>query len=256
MMTEATLRLSQVSYQSIVHDISFAWSRGQIVGVVGPNGAGKSTLLRLMAGIWKPTAGDVLVNNTSISKLSDRLRAREIAYLPQQLPENIDFTVEEYVEMGRYPYRTASGGLTRECRQAVRNAMEALNLMKYRHVPMKRLSGGEKQRAGIARCIAQGSPIIILDEPISNLDMYFQIDIMTRLQSLAKLGYLLIIAIHHLELAARYCTDLVLLDNGKVWAVGSPNEVLTEATLKEVFQVQAKTYNDPYVGYLRLTHIT
>jgi ABC-type cobalamin/Fe3+-siderophores transport system ATPase subunit len=250
----ALLQLENVSYRGILHDVNLAWSRGQFIGLIGPNGAGKSTLLRILAGIWRPTTGSVYLNGKVLSDMSARQRAKEIAYLPQQMPENVTFTVEQYVEMGRYAYRTPWGNLGRESKEAVASALKTLNLLDYRGVHLERLSGGERQRAGIARCIAQGSPIILLDEPISSLDLYYQVDILRRLQRLAHEGYLIVTAIHNLELAARYCTGLVLLNHGRVYAHSSPNDVLTERALLDVFQVPAKTYSDPYDGFLRVSY--
>lgn len=249
-----SITLSDLCYRNIVNEVSVGWSQGQVVGVVGPNGAGKSTLLRLLTGIWQPTSGTIHVNGKALCHLSARSRAREIAYLPQHVPENIAFTVEQYVEMGRFAYRTSRGQLTNDSRRAVLFALESLNLLEQRHTPMHFLSGGEQQRAGIARCIAQGSSILVLDEPISSLDLFYQVDILKRLQDLAAEGYLVVLAIHNLELAARYCSDLLLLWEGAVRAQGSPEDVLTEKSLQEVFQVEVKTFVDPYVGHLRLTH--
>jgi ABC-type cobalamin/Fe3+-siderophores transport system ATPase subunit len=250
----ALLELQNVSYHGILHDVNLAWSHGQFVGLIGPNGAGKSTLLRILAGIWRPTTGSVYLNGKALSDMSARRRAKEIAYLPQHMPEDVAFTVEQYVEMGRYAYRTPWGHLEPESKEAVTNALNTLNLLDYRNAHLERLSGGERQRAGIARCIAQGSPIILLDEPISSLDLYYQVDILRRLQRLAHQGYLIVTAIHNLELAARYCTRLVLLHHGRIYAHSSPNDVLTERALLDVFQVSAKTYADPYDGFLRVSY--
>jgi len=250
------LRLENVSYRDILHDVTLKWSRGQLIGLIGPNGTGKSTLLRILAGLWQPTKGRVYLHGKLLNDMPARQRAKEMAYLPQQMPENVRFTVEQYVEMGLYAYRTAWGNLGRDSRDAVTHALNTLNLLPYQHVYLERLSGGERQRAGMARCIAQGSPIILLDEPISNLDVYYQVDILSRLQLLADQGYLIVAAIHNLELAARYCNGLVLLNDGRVYAHSSPTEVLTERALLDVFQVLAKTYPDPYSGFLRVSHLS
>lgn len=250
------LRLEQVSFRGILRDVTLGWVCGQLIGLIGPNGAGKSTLLRIAAGIAHPTSGGVYLKGKLLRDIPPRQRAKEMAYLPQQIPENVMFTVEQYVEMGRYPYRTPWGSLDRESREAVRQALNTLNLSRYRDVRLERLSGGERQRAGIARCIAQGSRIILLDEPISNLDLYYQVDILKRLQLLARQGYLIVVSIHNLELAARYCDTLVLLHNGQVYAHGSPPEVLTEQALLDVFRVPVKIYTDPHAGFLRVSHLS
>lgn len=250
------LRVERVSFSHILKDIDLTCKRGELVGLIGPNGAGKSTLLRILAGIWPPSRGQVYLGGRYLQRLSARERAKRIAYLPQQMPENVMFTVEQYVEMGRYAYRSPWAGLGKESRQAVEYALETLNLRPYRDEFMEHLSGGERQRVGIARCIAQGSPVILLDEPVSNLDVFYQLDIFTRLQHLTEAGYLVIAAIHHLELAARFCTKLVLIHQGSVYAQGEPGAVLTESALRDVFHVTAKTFSDPHGGFLRLSHLS
>ena len=248
------LSLDNVSYRKVLSGLNLQWQYGQLIGLIGPNGVGKSTLLRMLAGVWRPTQGHVCLEGKPLHALTARQRAKHVAYLPQQMPETAVFTVRQYVEMGRYAYRTAWKGLGPDSREAVEKAIDALDLSSYSDVYLDHLSGGERQRAGMARCIAQGSRIILLDEPISNLDLYYQVDILHRLEELAKAGYLIVAAIHNLELAARYCTALVLLNKGRVYAHSSPEQVLTEQALRDVFQVSAKTYTDPYSGFLRLSH--
>ncbi|WP_258111639.1 ABC transporter ATP-binding protein [Alicyclobacillus sp. SP_1] len=250
----AALLMEDISYGGVLENIRSEWMRGQMVGLVGPNGTGKSTLLRLLAGVNRPTLGRIYILGQLNSKISPKDRAKQVAYLPQQMPENASFTVEQYVEMGRFPYRTLFGGLDKEGREAVHRAMAVLNLLPFRNARLDQISGGERQRAGVARCLAQGSPIILLDEPIANLDVHYQLDILLYLQGLAQEGHLIVIAIHHLELAARYCDRLLLLQSGRVYAEGPPQEVLSECALEEVFQVKAKTYADPFGGHLRVSY--
>lgn len=250
----AALLMEDISFGRILERIHCEWAGGQVVGLVGPNGAGKSTLLRLLAGVNRPTRGRIYIRGQSISKISPKNRAKHVAYLPQQMPDNASFTVEQYVEMGRFPYRTLFGGLNRESREAVNRAMTGLNLLSFRTARLDQISGGERQRAGVARCLAQGSPIILLDEPIASLDVHYQLDILSHLQRLARDGRLIVMAIHHLELAARYCDRLLLLQSGQVYAEGLPQDVLSERALEEVFRVKAKTYADPFGGHLRVSY--
>jgi ABC-type cobalamin/Fe3+-siderophores transport system ATPase subunit len=246
--------LHGVSYVPILHDISANWRGGQIVGIVGPNGAGKSTLLRLMAGIWTPTDGLITIDGQPLTKLPAKARARRIAYLPQQIPAECPFTVAEFVEMGRYAHRTAWGGIGPHGWQVVREAVEQMGLTEYQDVPLTRLSGGERQRAGVARCLAQESPVMLLDEPISNLDVYYQIDMLERLREFTARGHLIIVSIHHLEFAARYCSEVLLLHRGRVYAQGDPEQVLTAEAVREVFGVFADVYRDPYQRHLRFSY--
>lgn len=247
------LELVSVSCADRVHSVSETWHGGQVIGLVGPNGAGKSTLLRLAAGVWRPTSGQVRLDGRRIDGWPAKERARELAYLPQQGPDDTPYTVREYVEMGRYAHERGLKGLDATGRERVDAAIRRLDLHGLVNAPLADISGGERQRAGLARCLAQGSPVLLLDEPTSNLDLYYQLDILQHLQGLAQEGYLIVLAIHHLELAAQYCHRMVLLNAGQLVAAGSPREVLTEATLEAVFRVSVKTYTDPFGHALRLS---
>jgi ABC-type cobalamin/Fe3+-siderophores transport system ATPase subunit len=248
------LDVSQLFFQTILHNINTSFSTGQMIGIVGPNGAGKSTFIRLVAGIWKPTTGSVTLNGISVSTLSAKERARQMAYLPQQISEDCPFTVHEFVEMGRYAHHSIWHSLTNSGQKAVQQAILQMGLEKYADVPIGELSGGERQRVGIARCLAQESRILLLDEPISNLDIFYQIDILERLQELANSGYLIILSIHHLEFAARYCAQLLLLKDGTLYAQGKPDAVLTEAAMEDVFSVKANAYRDPFGHFVRFSY--
>jgi len=166
------------------------------------------------------------------------------------------FTVKLFWGMGRVADRSLWGGLDESSKATVEHAMSTLHLLSLRSSRLDQVSGGERQRAGVARCLAQGSPIILLDEPIANLDVHYQLDILGHLQRLAQQGHLVVMAIHHLELAARYCDRLLLLRSGTVYAEGLPKDVLCEASLYEVFQVKAKTYVDPFEGYMRVSYLS
>lgn len=224
-----------------------------MVGIVGPNGAGKSTLLRLMAGIWKPTSGTVTLGARSLARLSARRRAALLSFMPQQIPEDILFTVREFVEMGMYPYRDIWGQIPALSRRRVEDIIADFRLAHYRDTPLLRLSGGERQRAAVARCVAQGSPVILLDEPIASLDLEHQLSILRELSRLAQAGHLVVLSIHHLELAAQFCDEMILLSQGALYARGDPRSVLTERSVGDVFHVPAKVFEDPYSHVLRLS---
>ncbi len=238
----------------VLRDATLVVQSRDRVALVGSNGAGKSTLLRLAAGIWKPSSGAVMINQHYLTTLSMKERARNIAYLPQQISEDCPYTVRDFVEMGRYAYRSGFLGLSPKGRFSVQDAIVQMGLQKHADTPLFRLSGGERQRAGIARCLAQESRILLLDEPISNLDIYYQIDILERLKQFANDGFLVILSIHHLEFAARYCTNLLLLNQGAVHAVGKVDDVLSEQAVEQVFAVHAKRYFDPHGEYLRFSY--
>jgi ABC-type cobalamin/Fe3+-siderophores transport system ATPase subunit len=247
------LQLKDVAFRDILQAVDVAWNEGAFVGLIGPNGAGKSTLLKVLTNVWAPTAGTVYLDGQSIASLSNRDRARNIAYLPQQVPEDVPFTVRQFVEMGRYAYRRGLAGLTPDCRRAVQHALERLSLLDFADSLMSELSGGERQRVAIARCLAQEAPILVLDEPISNLDLYYQVEILKLLKELAGEGYLIVLAIHHLEFAAQFCSELMLLHHGCLVKTGSPRQVLTEQSLTSVFGMAARVYEDPYSESLRVS---
>ncbi len=249
----AHVELTNVGYHGILQEVDAAWERGKLIGIIGPNGAGKSTLLRILAKIWIPTTGAVSVGGQPLISLSNRDRAKQLTYLPQQLPEDIPFTVRQFIEMGRYAYRRGLAGLTPACKRAVADALERLSLTEYADVPMSQLSGGERQRVAIARCFAQQAAVWVLDEPISNLDLFYQVEILKLLRELADEGYLMILAIHHLEFAAQFCNELMLLKHGRVVNTGTPRQVLTEEALVDVFGMAVRVYADPYSDSLRFS---
>lgn len=252
-MRLALLQLEQVHYAPILKDVSAAWDTGQVIGIIGPNGAGKSTLLRIIAGVWRATSGQIHVDGRSLYSMAIRDRARFMSFMPQQVPEDIGFTVTEFIEMGLYAHRKFLGSVEQATYQRVGEAIERLSLAKFAQIPMFELSGGERQRVAIARCLVQGSPIILLDEPIANLDLHYQLDILTGLRRLADDGHLVVLSIHNLELAAKYCSAVLLLKDGQPFSAGSPEEVISESALQVVFGMSAHLFADPYTGSLRLS---
>jgi ABC-type cobalamin/Fe3+-siderophores transport system ATPase subunit len=247
--------MHQLRVEGILHGITETFRYGELVGILGPNGAGKSTLLRVLAGVRRPDAGSVRINGTNVYALAHKHRARHIAYLPQQIPDDVEYTVEEFVSMGRYAHHRlfAVTPVSNREKERIKQALERFDLIPFQNTPMNKLSGGERQRAAIARCYVQEANIWLLDEPIANLDLYYQIQLLNFLQDLIKEGYLVIAVLHHLELAAHYCTRLVLLDHGNVYRTGEPQEVLTAETLKAVFRIDAKPFLDPFQNALRFS---
>ncbi|WP_067849430.1 ABC transporter ATP-binding protein [Alicyclobacillus mali (ex Roth et al. 2021)] len=246
------IEIHHLHYHPILKDICAEFAPGEMVGLVGPNGAGKTTLLRAMAGVLRPTGGTVQVMGEPIHAREPRWRACRVAYLPQFVADDIPFTVREFVEMGRYSH-APSGVLGRADAAAVDDALAVMGLMGYQDTPLANLSGGERQRAAIARCLAQEAPILLLDEPIASLDIHYQLDILARLRALAGEGRLIIIALHHLELALAHCQRTVCLHRGRLVADGLPDEVFTPELLRAVFRVDARPFRDPHTGALRLS---
>jgi ABC-type cobalamin/Fe3+-siderophores transport system ATPase subunit len=249
------LAIEAMQYYRVLHEVSASFDNGELVGIIGPNGAGKSTFVKLIAGLLKPDKGRVLLDNIDIHTISAKERAKSIAYLPQQISDQITFTVEEFVSMGRYAYKKLWSMKQDKADERIRvnQAISRFELTYLKHTTMDQISGGERQRAAIARCFAQGARILLLDEPISNLDLFYQIQILKLLQELAKEGYMIIIVLHNLELAARFCTRLFVLRQGRIYRSGQPAAVLTPDVIQDVFRVDAKPFVDPYQTFLRFS---
>ncbi len=241
------LEIEHLSYYHVLKEIHLQLQSSQMVAVIGPNGAGKSTLLKLLAGLWRPTSGKVLWRGQEVHHMGSKERARQIAFVPQQWEDSIPFTVAEFVRMGGYATRQGSAGF------GLNELLKQLGLVDYAGTPLRNLSGGERQRAIIARSFYQGSEVILLDEPIANLDLFYQLEILSTLQKMAQQGTLVIIAIHHLELALQFCSTCILLHDHRVEGFGNTSEVLNEQTLEKVFHLPMKRYEDPFNHSWRLS---
>lgn len=221
---------------AILADISFAAAQGEFIGVVGPNGAGKSTLLRALAGLEPLAEGASYVDGAPAEAIKPRERARRIAYLPQLREIAWDMTAEAVIALGRFAYG-APHRLSTEDRAAVERAISATNAGAFRKRIVTSLSGGEQARIHLARAFAGETPILIADEPVSALDPRGQLGIMAALRKRADDGGLVIIALHELELAARFCTRILVISEGRLIADGAPDEALSPATIAAVFGV-------------------
>lgn len=239
------LKTVDVSYRikgrDIVSGVSVHIPRGKFVGIVGPNGAGKTTLMRMMAGVARPSGGQVLVEGRSMSELSDRERARIIAYMSQNPAIGFGFTVEDIVVMGRYAHRRPWAPLSPADREAVERALVATGVAHLRDRLVTDLSGGERQRVFLARTLAQQPRLLLLDEPTSDLDVRFQLEVLTLIRRLQKERRLTVVmSIHDLTWAARFCDAILVLKDGRVAAFGNTAAVLTEALIEQVFGVAVR----------------
>ena len=250
------------------HDVSYAVDaaqlldridlraeRGQFVGLIGPNGAGKSTLLKAISRILRYQAGAVWLEGADLASLSAKEVATTLALVPQIAPYTQGFTAFELVVMGRYPHLgrfqvegTADSRIARE-------AMELTETDEFSTRTLETLSGGERQRVFLARAVAQQPRILLLDEPTSNLDILHQLKILTLVKELVDEHLTAVAAIHDLNLAARFCDRLVLLNHGRVVTEGTPAEVLTPATIESTFGVTSAVHPDPATGTLMISLI-
>lgn len=224
----------------ILHDATVMLRPGTLTGILGPNGSGKTTLLRALAGLWPVDQGQVTLGDQPLAQLTRQHLAQRLTFLPQDTRSDFAFTVEEAVAMGRYPHRGRFAAADDGDRRAVTAAIGLCDLEELRQRTVDRLSGGERQRVAIARCLAAEPEVLLLDEPTAHLDLEHALGIFGLCRQLADRGRTVVVASHDLATMARYATDVVLLRNGRVVAVGSPSDVLTPAACQDVFSVDAE----------------
>ncbi|MFQ5657868.1 MAG: ABC transporter ATP-binding protein [Candidatus Methylomirabilales bacterium] len=222
---------------------------GRITAVVGPNGSGKSTILRALARLLRPRTGDIYLDGRAIHRLPTREVARHLAILPQGPVAPEVLTVEALIWHGRYPHQGFLGVAEQNDREAVAHAIAVTEMAEFTDRFIGTLSAGERQRAWIAMTLAQETPILLLDEPTTFLDVRHQIEVMELLKSLnAEHGITIVMVLHDLNQAARYSHCLVAVRDGRVRRVGTPAEILTPELLREVFGVEGSVIFDPDTG--------
>ncbi|NBC95103.1 MAG: ATP-binding cassette domain-containing protein [Deinococcus-Thermus bacterium] len=222
---------------TIVEGVAFDARAGELVGLIGPNGAGKSTVVRAVARLLTPARGGVAIDGTDVRRLRRRDLARRLAYLPQGHTVNWPVVVEHLVGLGRLPHaRPLIGSGPRDC-AAVRAAMDQTQTLHLGARVALTLSGGERARVMLARALAVEAAILLADEPVAQLDPYHQLRVMELMREIARGGDLVLCVLHDLPLAARFCDRLVLMDAGRVVAVGEPGEVLAQENLGAAYGV-------------------
>jgi iron complex transport system ATP-binding protein len=228
------------SYHSkeVLRDFSLDVADGQIVSIVGPNGSGKSTLIKCIDRLLVPSSGKILVDRQDMMTMGRMELARMIAYVPQNSLRVFPNSVFDVVLMGRRPHLGWTGGKRDE--QVVWEMLQLLGIENLALSVFSELSGGQQQKVLIARALAQETGVILLDEPTSNLDIWHQIDVMEILRNLVrKRDLTAIIAIHDLNMAARYSDSIVMMKKGKVVAAGKPDAVMTVENLESVYGIRA-----------------
>lgn len=220
----------------VLKGLSFDIRAGEFVGLIGPNGAGKSTLLRAVLGLVGSEGRVAIAGRETAMPAQER--ARHIAYLPQDRDIAWPVSVELLVSLGRAPYRPAFAGLSAVDAEVIDRVMRRMEVDAFRNRPATELSGGEKARVLIARALAQDAPLLLADEPTAGLDPSHQIGLMRIFAELAAEGHGVVASMHELGLAARWCSRLVLIDDGVIVADGTPREVLTMERLRTVYGVE------------------
>lgn len=234
--------------RSIFDGLTVTIPKGQFVGLLGPNGTGKSTLLRAIAGLLQTERGDVFLSGERLQKLSKKEVAKLICYMPQTTQLETNFTVQQVVEMGRYPHKSRFSSLTREDIEKVEEAIELTGIDRLRERFVPSLSGGERQLVFLAKVIAQDTPIILLDEPTSDLDVYHQELVTNIVHRLVAQGKTVVAAIHDINYSARICDQCLFLKDGKVMAFGEIDQVLTKEKIEETFHVDSHIYVEQVTG--------
>jgi len=218
--------------RAILHGVSLTLQAGTVTALVGPNGAGKSTLLGVASGDLPPDSGQVLLQGSALAGYRAQALARERAVMPQEHAVRFAFSVEEVVAMGRLPHPPQAD----EDALQVERALDAAEMQALRLREVQRLSGGESARTTFARVLAQATPLLFLDEPTAALDLRHQERTLRTVRGLADAGACVVVVLHDLNLAAGHADRIVLLQQGRIAADGSPAEVLTEDTLRRVYQ--------------------
>ncbi|MGI5935287.1 MAG: ABC transporter ATP-binding protein [Oscillospiraceae bacterium] len=235
-----------------IDDISLEVERGEFVGLIGPNGSGKSTLLKALYRAIQPDGGAATLDGQDLLSMSSKKVARHVSVLGQENCIPFGFTVEEIVAMGRTPYKKLFEGDSPDDRWMVNNALEHLGMEKMAGRNFLHLSGGEKQRVLLARVIAQDTDFIILDEPTNHLDVGYQIQIFDLVK---RLDATVLAAMHDLNMAASYCDRIYAIKDGKIYASGTPEEVLTPENIFELYGVHAVVTRQEFTGLLNVSFL-
>ncbi|WJH36577.1 ABC transporter ATP-binding protein [Paenibacillus sp. CC-CFT747] len=234
---------------AIFQELNVTIPQGEITVFIGGNGCGKSTLLRSLARLLKPQSGQIVLNGSDIATLSTKEVARRLSILPQGPTAPEGLTVLQLVKQGRYPYQSWLQQWSDADESAVRRALTLTGMDVLAERAVDSLSGGQRQRAWIAMTLAQETPVILLDEPTTYLDLAHQIEVLDLLQELnEKENRTIVMVLHDINLACRYAHHLVAIKNGCIWAEGDPSLVVDDELIRQVFELDCQVIPDPLFG--------
>jgi iron complex transport system ATP-binding protein len=238
----------------VLQDVSFQIGKGEFIGVIGPNGSGKTTLLKVLYRLLSPQRGEVLFERVPLRKMSHKDIAKRIAVVAQETYPVFPFRVIEIVLMGRSPYLGHLMFEREKDLEIAKKAMEWTEILPISERPIDELSGGERKRVFIARALAQEPEVILLDEPTANLDIHHQIEFLDLILALNReKGLTILMASHDLNLASEFCDRLILLQNGGIFKMGSPQEVITREHIEKVYGCGVWVDQNPVSGMPRIT---
>ena len=240
-----------ISKKKIVDCADICVHEGEFVGLIGPNGSGKSTLLKAVYRTLKPDSGEILLGGTSTEDLSLKENAKRLAVVAQHNHFSFDFLVEDVVVMGRTPHKAVMEMDNPEDAKIVDEALELVNMSHTKGRKFASLSGGEQQRIILARALAQQTPCLVLDEPTNHLDIKYQLEVLDIVKSI---GCTALCALHDLNLAAQFCDRVYILKDGKIRYEGTPEEVLTEDIISEIYDVKCTVSRNPESGLLNIVY--
>ncbi len=249
------LRIEKLSVchgaRRVLRDVSLEVHSGEVLALIGPNGAGKSTLVRAVSGVTPVDSGSIYSDDSShaydLLSLAPMQRARCLAVVPQAVSMPPAFTAWETVLMGRTPYLNFLGQVSAKDEEIARMALQKVDALELSGRRVGELSGGEQQRVLLARALAQSTPILLLDEPTSNLDLHYQVSFMETVSTLAHQdGLAVLVALHDLNLAARYADRVALLVEGSIQASGTPVQVLTPELISAAYHLEVQVIPHPF----------
>lgn len=230
----------------VLSDVNMDIEAGDFVGLIGPNGSGKTTLLRVISKVLKPFKGHVLLNKEDIETVSRSVLARSMAFLTQEISLNLPFTVRQMTLMGRFAYLSQYGKESDEDIAIAEDAMKLADVLHLADRFITEVSGGERQRALIAMCLAQQPDILLLDEPTNHLDIGHQLAVLDLIRKLNRQTNMTVVAVFHdLNIASEYCDKIMVLDEGRVAEFGTPKEVLTSEMILKVYRAKVVTEVNP-----------
>lgn len=225
--------------------VNFKIEDYKMVGILGSNGSGKTTLLKNLSGYLKPSKGNVSIAGKSIYSMKSKDKAMLIGYVPQDVYSDFEFTSYDVVMMGRTPYLRRFQRESKKDISIVKEAMILTNTWDLKDRYINELSGGQRQRVYIARALAQEPKILLLDEPISHLDVKYQIEVLSILKQLTTKDILVFAVLHDINLSSQFCDFILLMKDGEIISMGTPNEVLTAENIKMAFSVDADIIRNP-----------
>ncbi|MFD9858702.1 ABC transporter ATP-binding protein [Streptomyces alboflavus] len=231
--------------RTVIDDLDVAIPPGVITTIIGPNGCGKSTLLRTLSRLLKPTKGSVVLDGDDIAKLRTKDVAKKLGLLPQAPVAPEGLTVSDLVARGRHPHQSWLRQWSSDDAAVVERALAMTGVADLADRPVDSLSGGQRQRVWISMTLAQGTDLLLLDEPTTYLDLAHAVDVLDLVDDLHESGCAVVMVLHDLNLATRYSDNLIVMREGSILAQGHPRDVMTAELLEEAFGLRARVIDDP-----------